>query len=83
MRLSRAQPLRLCVIDLSVDIDRNAVIATRGLRGYQAVQHIVAHMLWIARARIAEPAAARQAELKRITRWYGLPAFRPDRAAGP
>src|SRR6516165_3161053 len=73
---------RLCMIDFTGGIDRDAVIATRLFHRDQAVEYVVAHTLRIALARIAEAAAARQLQANRIAWRHGLPPLGPDRPAG-
>src|SRR3984957_13085224 len=69
-------------VDTPLRVDHHPIVAPRFLGGDQAVEHIIQHALRIALLRVAEPAAARQAELDRIARRHGLAALRPDRPAG-
>src|ERR1700675_3957801 len=79
--LSRARPRGFGDIDLTARIDDDTVIAPRFLHRDQAIEHVVAHALRIAPARIAEATAAGQMQLDGIARRHGLPALRPDRTA--
>src|SRR5580693_6277721 len=78
--LNRSQTHGRGDIDSAARIDDDAVIAPRLLRRDQAVEHVVAHALRIAPARIAKTTAAGQMQLDGIARRHGLPAFWPDRA---
>src|SRR3984957_14321528 len=79
--LNRSQTSSRGEIDLATPIDDDTVIALCLLHGDQTIEHIVAHALRIARARVAEAAAAGQVQLDGIARRHGLPALWPDRAA--
>src|SRR5262249_57748136 len=69
-------------VEPSIRIDDNGIVAFRVLRGDEAVEHVVKHALRVARAWIADAAAARQLETDRIARRHRLPSFGPDGAAG-
>src|ERR1700761_9781453 len=77
--LAAAQARRFGNIEPSCGVDRNAVVAAGLLGADQAVKHIVAHPVWIARPRIAETATAWKMQAHGIARRHGLPALRPDR----
>src|SRR5262249_25242314 len=63
-------------------MDDHAIVAPRLLRGDEAVAQVVNDALRIARARIADAAAARQLEADRVGWRPGLPSLGPDGPAG-
>src|SRR5262245_48067214 len=68
-------------VEPSIRIDDDGIVAPRLLRGDESVEHVVHDALQIARARIADAAAARQLEADRVARRHGLPPLGPDRSS--
>src|SRR6516165_1723158 len=75
----RPQALGCRNVDCAICIDRHGVVTLRLVRGDQAVEHVVAHALRIALARIAEAATARQLQADGVARRHGLAPLRADR----
>src|SRR5919201_4935564 len=76
-----AQAARRDHIEPPIRVDDDAIVAARFLRGDESVEHVVQYALRIARARIADAAAARQLQADRVARRHRLTSLGPDRSS--